>query len=605
MIKLNIITRCTRPQYLRKVQESIGKTSLFDVKWWVVFDTRVIKDIDAEFLSDLHQNGGQSIFLKGVEGDFGHTLLSKTIDLIDDGFIHFIDDDNILHKDFYHRLHNYLQKNTDKKAFIISQDITHGDFTGLKIREAKPENVRVQGIDMAQFILHRKLIGDKRFIPNEYKADGYLIEDIYRTNPDEFVFISEVLCHYNYLKSPANFTPKVLFIGEEEPVLKSHKFADYESDDLRVFYRKDDKQIKEDITSIDPDAIITKSSDWRDFPNLGSLSADIRCRWIHTPEIKQDLGENSYRCAMAYILDRDKHKEMVSYFTPIYNLGEKLKMTYQSLLNQTNYNWEWVLVNDSTDGGKTLKVAEEIAKNDVRVKLYDFRHKSGGIVGESKYRAAALTNGEIIAEFDHDDYLMPSCTETLLQASKKYPDCGFFYTDFVELDDNWNYKTYGDYFGLGYGSYRDEIVFGRHMKVCQSFNINPKTIRHIVGVPNHIRAWRRKDYFNSGGYNRRLSIADDYELLINTFLTTKMLRIKKNEYLQFIHNSGENTHNLSRADIQRRVRTIADTYNTKIKNRFEELGLRDWAYEGNPQFPLWTESRFGEEEGPVNLVWEP
>jgi hypothetical protein len=37
---------------------------------------------------------------------------------------------------------------------------------------------------MAQFILHRKLIGDKRFIPNEYKADGYLIEDIYRTNPD-------------------------------------------------------------------------------------------------------------------------------------------------------------------------------------------------------------------------------------------------------------------------------------------------------------------------------------------------------------------------------------------------------------------------------------
>jgi hypothetical protein len=143
------------------------------------------------------------------------------------------------------------------------------------------------------------------------------------------------------------------------------------------------------------------------------------------------------------------------------------------------------------------------------------------------------------------------------------------------------------------------------MKVCQSFNINPKTIRHIVGVPNHIRAWRRKDYFNSGGYNRRLSIADDYELLINTFLTTKMLRIKKNEYLQFIHNSGENTHNLSRADIQRRVRTIADTYNIKIKNRFEELSLRDWAYEGNPQFPLWTESRFGEEEGPVNLVWEP
>ena len=97
MVKFNIVTRCTRPQYLNKVKESIFKTSLFDIKWWVVFDTRVIKDIDADFLSDLYSIGGQPLFFKGEEGDFGHSLLSKTIDLIDDGFIHFVDDDNILH----------------------------------------------------------------------------------------------------------------------------------------------------------------------------------------------------------------------------------------------------------------------------------------------------------------------------------------------------------------------------------------------------------------------------------------------------------------------------------------------------------------------------
>jgi len=605
MVKFNIVTRCTRPQYLNKVKESIFTTSLFDIKWWVVFDTRVIKDIDADFLSDLYSIGGQPLFFKGEEGDFGHSLLSKTIDLIDDGFIHFVDDDNILHEDFWTVMYKNINLFPEKRGFIVSQKVGGKDFSGLDIREAKPENTRVQHIDMAQFILRRDLYNNYRFKPGDYKADGYLIEEIYNINKEDFHFIPDVLCYYNWLKVSPNFTPKVLYIGPDNPVLKSYKFADYESDDLRVTYAKDDSNLQQILKDINPDSIVTHSDDWSQFRNLSSQPLDIRSRWIHTKDINPDLGENAYRCAMSYILNRDSKSELVSYFTPIYNIGEKLKVTYQSLQNQTNNNWEWVIVNDSTDGGITYKVAEEIAKNDNRVKLYEFREKSGGIVGESKYRAAALTKGEILAEFDHDDYLMPSCTETLLQASKKYPECGFFYTDFVELDNNWNSLTYGDGFGFGYGSYRDELIFNKHMKVCQSFNINPKTIRHIVGVPNHIRSWRREDYFRAGGYNRRLSIADDYELVIQTFLTTKMLRIKKVEYLQFIHNDGGNTHNISRADIQRRVRTIAGHYNEKIKNRFEELGLKDWAYDGNPENPTWTNSQYDDLEGPVNLVWEP
>ena len=386
--------------------------------------------------------------------------------------------------------------------------------------------------------------------------------------------------------------------------MKSWKAADYESNDLRVSYRTNDDNLGEDLHTINPDAILTYSDDWSKFKNLSLQPFDVRSRWIHVGEINDSTGESAYQCAMGYILNQNNPKDLVSYFTPIYNIGEKLKQTYQSLQNQTNYNWEWVLVNDSTDGGLTLKVAEDIAKNDNRVKVYDFRRKSGGIVGESKYRAAMLCRGDILAEFDHDDYLMPTCTQTLIDAKNKYPECGFYYTDCVEIDNNWNSLTYGDGFAFGYGHYREEVVFGKPMQVAMSFNINPKTIRHIVGVPNHVRAWRRDAYFNAGCHNRRLSIADDYELVIRTFLTTKLLRIPKLEYLQFIHNDGGNTHNLSRSDIQRRVRTIANHYSDRIKSRFEELGLKDWAYEGNPQNPTWVESKFGQDEGHINLVWE-
>jgi len=603
MIKLNIITRCTRPDQLKSIKDSIFRTILFDIKWWIVFDTRVVKDIDADFLSNLQLLGGEALYFRGEDGDFGHTLLSKTIDRITDGFIYFLDDDNLMHENFYDRIYKEIKDNPEKRGFIFSQKIGGRDWTGLDIREAKPENTRVQHIDMAQFLLSRDLIGHVRFVPGDYKADGYFIEKIYNENKNDFYFISEPLCYYNWLKNPANFTPKVLYIGKEEPVLKSWKAADYESDDLRVFYRKDDSNLQQTLKEVNPDAILTHSEEWSNFPILSSQSFDVRSRWIHTKDILGETGEHAYQCAMSYILNSTKCN-IVSYFTPIYNIGEKLKQAYQSLSAQTNPNWEWVLVNDSTDGGLTLKIAEELANNDNRVRLYDFREKSGGIVGESKYRAACLTRGEIIAELDHDDYLMPTCTDTLFKAHSKYPDCGFYYTDCVELDNNWNSLTYGDGFAFGYGHYRDELAFGRQMKVAMSFNINPKTIRHIVGVPNHIRAWRRDVYFKAGAHNRRLSIADDYELLVRTFLVTKFLRIPKLEYLQFIHNDGGNTHNISRADIQRRVRTIAHHYNEQIKNRFEELDMKDWAYEGNPQNPTWVESRFGQDEGYVNLVWE-
>jgi glycosyltransferase involved in cell wall biosynthesis len=604
MIKLNIVTRCTRPQHLTKVKQSIFTTQLFDIKWWVVFDTRVIKDVDAQFLTQLQSLGGVSLFWEGVEGDMAHSLLSKVIDQIDSGFIYFLDDDNILHEDFYTTLYKEINNNLDKEAFIFSQKVGGRDFSGVDIREAKPENCRVQHIDMAQYFLNRNLIGDERFVPGDYKADGYFIEKLFTLYPEKFHFIDKVLCYYNWLNQPTNFTPKVLYLGQDEPELKSWKLADWESDELRVYYRKDDKNIIEDLHQINPDSIITHSDDWQHFEKLGSQPLDIRSRWIHVKNVDDTTGEQAYRCAMSYILNSTNRTDLVSYFTPIYNIGEKLRNLYRSLQNQTNYNWEWVLVNDSTDGGLTLKVAEDIAKSDNRVKVFDFRTKSGGIVGESKYRAAMMCQGEILAEVDHDDYLMPTCTDTLIRAKNSYPQCGFYYTDCVELDNGWNSLTYGDGFAFGYGHYREEVVFGKVMQIAMSFDINPKTIRHIVGVPNHIRAWRRDAYFAAGGHNRRLSIADDYELLVRTFLTTKFLRIPKLEYLQFIHNDGGNTHNISRKDIQRRVRTIADFYNHKIKTRFEELGVKDWAFEGNPQNPTWTESRFGQDQGSVNLVWE-
>jgi hypothetical protein len=187
-----------------------------------------------------------------------------------------------------------------------------------------------------------------------------------------------------------------------------------------------------------------------------------------------------------------------------------------------------------------------------------------------------------------------------MEAANHYPQCGFFYTNCREVDEAGNTLKYPEGFAFGYGNYNEEGD-----SIC--VGINPKTIRHIVGVPNHIRAWRRDTYQRIGGHNRRLTIADDYELIVRTFLNTKFCHIDALGYIQYIYNneSGQNTHDATRGDIQRRVRSIANHYNHDIAQRFYQLGVRDWAYKENPSNPLLTPSRFGSKEKSVNVKYTP
>jgi len=400
--------------------------------------------------------------------------------------------------------------------------------------------------------------------------------------------------------------PKVLYIGNDKPELKSIQSETYEDTSLEVRYLKNDIDVNEIIANFKPDSIITIGGSDSDYKNLFTNTYDVRKRWLHFDKTDDNTGTYAYNCAMTQILKQDNSK-LISYFTPTYNTGVRLYETYQSLLNQTYQNWEWVIVDDSNDDGKTLQISKNIASLDHRVKVYSFEEKSGNIIGESKYRAATLCRGFILAELDHDDLLTQKCTEYLVNASQNFPDAGFFYTDSAEINQYWQSQTYGEPFALWYGKYRKYNYNGYVWDVAIQPNINPKTIRHIVGVPNHVRAWRRDVYFEIGGHNRDLSIADDYELIVRTFLHTKMCKIAELGYIQFIHDSGDaqNSHDIARKDIQRRVKTIREHYNDDIANRFEELGVEDYPYKLNKMDTLDVKSRFGADENYVNYIYNP
>lgn len=272
-----------------------------------------------------------------------------------------------------------------------------------------------------------------------------------------------------------------------------------------------------------------------------------------------------------------------SIITTVYKTSEyKIQRLYNSLLNQTYTEWEWIVYDDSPTGYKeTYNIIDILSKNDNKIKLYS-DNKNCGIIGEVKRKAFFLAEGEILVEVDHDDELVDTCLENLKIAYEYSDDIGFVYGHACELyEDDKDGKSiidYGDNFSFGYGYYSNFKYKEKEYKVSICSNINPKTIRHIVGVPNHVRSWRKDIYHKIGGHNKFLNVADDYELIIRTFLNTKIAKINVFTYIQYFERNGSNTQFTKNADIQDLVHLTANFYNSKIHKKFLELGIDDYIY---------------------------
>ena len=566
-------------------------------EWHVIIDGNVIPEIDAATKQLLNVNATSWLIKSSAPDTYGYDLVNHVArNLIGDYWINLLDDDNLPNPLIFSWFLNNQGTILSNYVLVFGQEVNGKDFTGLDIREAIPENMRLQGVDAAQIFIDKNYLLNNDGWDMGYCGDGLFIERIYKQDPDVFYFSPKILTYYNkleLLKAKRGSSPRVLYVGElPETKQTGGNLYEYESDELLVQHIKDDNEIAKVIYSFKPDVIITRSKDWTDFPSLAQMPIEIRKKWLHfSNEKDENNGAEIYHAANHGILNRST--ELASIFTSAYNTGEKIYKTYESLKNQTYTNWEWVIVNDSTDPTMD-NLLEDLAKNDPRVKVYSFSKKTGGIIGEAKYRAAMLCDGEYLMELDHDDYLLPDAVELMVKAFTEYPDAGYVYSDAVECDTELNSLCYGDDFAFSYGFYYKQTYNGKELDVCAAVPVNPKTIRHIVGVPNHFRSWRRSTYHTLGGHNRKLTIADDYEITVRTFLMTRFVRIPKCCYLQLY--DGNNTQNSdggrTRKDIQRRVRSIADKYNEDIKNRFEEVGMTDWAYEYDPSFPLMAPSQF-------------
>lgn len=324
------------------------------------------------------------------------------------------------------------------------------------------------------------------------------------------------------------------------------------------------------------DSIITIGNNIN-FEPLNDMSFEYRKKWVHIENFDEELITNCIVNVFRNNINRsNKDSQVFSIFTSAYNTpANYVKRLYDSLCAQTYKNWNWWIIDDSSPN----KVNYFERLNDPRIHIIKNITEHGSI-GFNKNVIASIADGDYLVEIDHDDELTPDCLELLKRAFDTYPDTDFVYSYCLE-EIGGESVYYDEYFALGLGKYEVHHILGKDMRIPITPDVNALSIRHIVAAPNHVRCWKKDFYHKIGGHNKELSVLDDLDLMIRTFLHGKMCKIPKILYIQ---HEGENrggrehgdTTQSKRFDEIRRLGCILrEKYDEDIHKRLLELGVED------------------------------
>ena len=117
-------------------------------------------------------------------------------------------------------------------------------------------------------------------------------------------------------------------------------------------------------------------------------------------------------------MDGKNKESLVSIITSTYNSSKFLSETINSVLEQTYFNWEWIIVDDCSSDN-TQAIIKTLVKKDERVKFFSTENNSGG---PAKPRNIGLekARGKYVSFLDSDDVWMPEKIEKQIEEIGDY-----------------------------------------------------------------------------------------------------------------------------------------------------------------------------------------
>jgi glycosyltransferase involved in cell wall biosynthesis len=181
-------------------------------------------------------------------------------------------------------------------------------------------------------------------------------------------------------------------------------------------------------------------------------------------------------------------KNLISVLLPVYNAERFVAETLDSLIRQTNKNFEVIAINDgSTDD--SLKVLQEYAKRDTRIKVID--QENQGLV-KTLNTATKQSAGEFLARIDADDVALDRRFEFQLKAMEEDSDRVLIAGGFDVMNED------------GEVLYHDAVPTNYEDIVNAMYTRNPIAHGSVL--------IRRSAFEAAGGYSEDCGPTEDYEL---------------------------------------------------------------------------------------------
>ena len=182
---------------------------------------------------------------------------------------------------------------------------------------------------------------------------------------------------------------------------------------------------------------------------------------------------------------------IVSIIIPVYNRPLLVAEAIESVLAQSNPNWELIVVDDgSTD--HTWEVLESYAAKDERIRVFKRDREPKG-APTCRNIGAGMARGEYLIFFDSDDLLLPHCVEGRLNACKENPGMDFLV------------------FPMAFRNNRGGLI-EKKIPECESYLDEFLSYRLHWGIMCPI--WK-KDFFKSkGGFKEGYPRLNDPEIMI-------------------------------------------------------------------------------------------
>jgi glycosyltransferase involved in cell wall biosynthesis len=186
-----------------------------------------------------------------------------------------------------------------------------------------------------------------------------------------------------------------------------------------------------------------------------------------------------------------------SIITPTYNRAYVLWRGIQSIIAQTETNWEIIVVNDgSTDC--TLRLLEEFHDERIRVLTTANRGPSA-----ARNRGLEIARGEFIAYLDSDNIWHPEFLETMREAIQEANDCVLWYCG--QNYTCWERTDRGDWF-----------LISRQIEPGKQYS--REEIWQMKGADTNCIVHRRSIIERVGGWDEQCHWGEDWDFFLRVFL---------------------------------------------------------------------------------------